>query len=310
MDFAETVEHQALRKTVAEIAGRFGVVLNGTESFEQRRIERGRGGAGRRGDRAALVSGHGLAGVPRQPPTPSWPCSASSPCELDQARAGGGPRYAQRHHDRGRLLARERIELLLDRDAPFLELSALAAWGTEFTVGAGLVTGIGVVSGVECVLVAHDPTVRGGSDEPVLAAQVAARPGDRPPQPAAGDQPGRVGRRRPADPVRPVRPGREDLPRPDRAVRDGRADHRAGLRQLHRRRRVRARACATTPCWWTARPRCSSAGRRWSRWRPGRTPTTRNSAAPGCTRGCPGWPTTSPPTSGTRSGSAAGSSPS
>jgi acetyl-CoA carboxylase carboxyltransferase component len=86
--------------------------------------------------------------------------------ELDKARAGGGPRYAQRHHDRGRLLARERIELLLDRDAPFLELSALAAWGTEFTVGASLITGIGVVSGVECVLIAHDPTVRGGAMNP------------------------------------------------------------------------------------------------------------------------------------------------
>ena len=86
--------------------------------------------------------------------------------ELDKARAGGGPRYSQRHHDRGRLLARERIELLLDRDAPFLELSALAAWGTEFTVGASLITGIGVVSGVECVLIAHDPTVRGGAMNP------------------------------------------------------------------------------------------------------------------------------------------------
>jgi acetyl-CoA carboxylase carboxyltransferase component len=86
--------------------------------------------------------------------------------ELDKARAGGGPRYAQRHRDRGRLLARERIELLLDRDAPFLELSALAAWGTEFTVGASIITGIGVVSGVECVLIAHDPTVRGGAMNP------------------------------------------------------------------------------------------------------------------------------------------------
>jgi acetyl-CoA carboxylase carboxyltransferase component len=86
--------------------------------------------------------------------------------ELDKARAGGGPRYQQRHHDRGRLLARERIELLLDRDAPFLELSALAAWGTEFTVGASIITGIGVVSGVECVLLAHDPTVRGGAMNP------------------------------------------------------------------------------------------------------------------------------------------------
>jgi acetyl-CoA carboxylase carboxyltransferase component len=64
------------------------------------------------------------------------------------------------------MLARERIELLLDRDAHFLELSPLAAWGTEFTVGASLVTGIGVVSGVECILIAHDPTVRGGAANP------------------------------------------------------------------------------------------------------------------------------------------------
>ena len=86
--------------------------------------------------------------------------------QIELAKAGGGPRYAQRHHDRGRLLARERVELLLDRDSPFLELSVLAAWGTEFAVGAALVTGIGVVSGVECVLIAHDPTVRGGSMNP------------------------------------------------------------------------------------------------------------------------------------------------
>jgi acetyl-CoA carboxylase carboxyltransferase component len=86
--------------------------------------------------------------------------------QIELAKAGGGPRYAQRHHGRGRLLARERVELLLDRDSPFLELSVLAAWGTEFTVGASLVTGIGVVSGVECVLIAHDPTVRGGAMNP------------------------------------------------------------------------------------------------------------------------------------------------
>src|SRR5487761_1315520 len=86
--------------------------------------------------------------------------------QVSMARAGGGQRYADRHHGRGRLLARERIELLLDRDAPFLELSALGAWGTEFTVGASIVTGIGVVSGVECVLIAHDPTVRGGAINP------------------------------------------------------------------------------------------------------------------------------------------------
>src|SRR5580704_11283956 len=86
--------------------------------------------------------------------------------QLELARADGGARYAQRHHDRGRLLARERIELLVDRDAPLLELSALAAWGTEFAVGASVVTAVGVVSGVECVLIAHDPTVRGGALNP------------------------------------------------------------------------------------------------------------------------------------------------
>jgi len=68
--------------------------------------------------------------------------------QLELARAGGGPKYAERHATRGRLLARERIELLVDRDSPPLELSALAAWGTEFAVGASIVTCVGVVLSV------------------------------------------------------------------------------------------------------------------------------------------------------------------
>jgi acetyl-CoA carboxylase carboxyltransferase component len=86
--------------------------------------------------------------------------------QLALAVAGGGERYVARHRARGRLPARERIELLLDRDSAFLELSPLAAWGTRFTVGASIVTGVGVVSGVECVIIAHDPTVRGGTMNP------------------------------------------------------------------------------------------------------------------------------------------------
>jgi acetyl-CoA carboxylase carboxyltransferase component len=86
--------------------------------------------------------------------------------QLDVVRAGGGERYARRHHERGRLLVRERLELLLDRDTAFLELSSLAAWGSQFTVGASILTGLGVVSGVECVIIAHDPTVRGGAMNP------------------------------------------------------------------------------------------------------------------------------------------------
>ncbi|SDP73323.1 acyl-CoA carboxylase subunit beta [Lentzea jiangxiensis] len=86
--------------------------------------------------------------------------------EHAKALAGGGPKYVERHHGRGKLLARERVELLIDEDSPFLELSPLAAWGTDFPVGASVVTGIGRIEGVECVIVANDPTVRGGSSNP------------------------------------------------------------------------------------------------------------------------------------------------
>jgi acetyl-CoA carboxylase carboxyltransferase component len=96
-----------------------------------------------------------------------------------KALAGGGEKYVERHHQRRKLTARERIELLLDPDAPFLELSTLAAWGTDFAVGASIVTGIGVVEGVECMIIANDPTVKGGSSNPSTlkkghrAAQIA-----------------------------------------------------------------------------------------------------------------------------------------
>ncbi|WP_046471730.1 acyl-CoA carboxylase subunit beta [Allosalinactinospora lopnorensis] len=86
--------------------------------------------------------------------------------EHEKALAGGGPGYVDRHRSRGKLLARERIELLLDPDSPFLELSPLAAWGSDYPVGASVVTGVGVVEGTECVVVANDPTVRGGATNP------------------------------------------------------------------------------------------------------------------------------------------------
>ena len=86
--------------------------------------------------------------------------------ELARTRDGGGERYRQRHQQRGRLLVRDRIELLVDPASPFLELSSLAAWGTVFEVGASVVTGIGIVHGIECVIVANDPTVRGGTSNP------------------------------------------------------------------------------------------------------------------------------------------------
>jgi acetyl-CoA carboxylase carboxyltransferase component len=86
--------------------------------------------------------------------------------QLEATIAGGGQRYMARHRQRGKLPVRERLELLVDPDSPFLELSALAAWGTDFAVGASVLTGIGVISGVECVVIGHDPTVRGGAMNP------------------------------------------------------------------------------------------------------------------------------------------------
>ena len=118
--------------------------------------------------------------------------------QLALASAGGGEKYVQRHRERGKLMVRERIELLLDRDSPFLELSPLAGWGTEYALGGSMVTGVGVVSGVECVIMGNDPTVKGGAINPITseknfrAMDIAAE------EPPAADQSDRVGRRRSA----------------------------------------------------------------------------------------------------------------
>lgn len=86
--------------------------------------------------------------------------------EHAKAVAGGGEKYVGRHHARGKLLPRERIELLIDEGSAFLELSPLAGWGSDFPVGASVVTGIGVIEGVECMITANDPTVKGGASNP------------------------------------------------------------------------------------------------------------------------------------------------
>jgi acetyl-CoA carboxylase carboxyltransferase component len=83
--------------------------------------------------------------------------------------AGGGEKALERHRSRGKLTARERIDRLVDPGAAFLELSALAAWDVYGgdAPGAGIVTGIGVVEGQECVIVANDATVKGGTYFPL-----------------------------------------------------------------------------------------------------------------------------------------------
>ncbi len=97
-------------------------------------------------------------------------------------KEGGGAAMRERHLARGKLLPRERIRRLLDVGSPFLELSQLAAWGmyTGDVASAGIITGVGTIAGQECMIVANDGTVKGGSYYPLtvkkhLRAQEIAR---------------------------------------------------------------------------------------------------------------------------------------
>ena len=85
------------------------------------------------------------------------------------AALGGGDAARNKHIARGKLLPRERIDLLLDPGAPFLELSQLAAWDmyNNDAPGAGMISGIGRVSGIDCMIVANDATVKGGTYYPM-----------------------------------------------------------------------------------------------------------------------------------------------
>ena len=82
---------------------------------------------------------------------------------LDEAEAGGGPEAMSRMRARGKMPVRERIALVLDPDSPFLEISALAGYGSDYTLGGGMIVGIGVIAGTECVIMANDPSVLGGA---------------------------------------------------------------------------------------------------------------------------------------------------
>ena len=82
---------------------------------------------------------------------------------LEEAAAGGGEAATERLRSRGKLPIRERVALTLDPDTPFLELSPLGGHMTNYTVGGGMILGIGVISGTECLILGNDPTVLGGA---------------------------------------------------------------------------------------------------------------------------------------------------
>jgi 3-methylcrotonyl-CoA carboxylase beta subunit len=89
--------------------------------------------------------------------------------KVARVQQGGGEEARRRHTARGKLLPRERVERLLDPGSPFLEIGQLAAWGMydDEAPGAGIVAGIGRVQGVECMVVANDATVKGGTYYPI-----------------------------------------------------------------------------------------------------------------------------------------------
>src|SRR5947209_9299481 len=88
---------------------------------------------------------------------------------VERAAQGGDPAAREKHVARGKLLPRERLRLLLDPGSPFLELSQLAALGLygDEAPAAGVITGVGRVSGQECVIVVNDATVKGGTYYPM-----------------------------------------------------------------------------------------------------------------------------------------------
>ena len=116
---------------------------------------------------------------------------------LEVVKKGGPAASVARHRARGKMTARERIEKLVDHDRPFLEFSPLAAW--EMYDGqahsAGIVTGIGMVSGRECMIMANDATVKAGAYYPLTVKKAPPSPGDSPAKPAPLYLPGRFRRR-------------------------------------------------------------------------------------------------------------------
>ena len=88
---------------------------------------------------------------------------------LDEAEAGGGEKAMERMRSRGKMPVRERIAMVLDPDTPFLEISPLAGYNSDYAVGGGMLVGIGIIAGTECVILANDPSVLGGALTPYAA---------------------------------------------------------------------------------------------------------------------------------------------
>ena len=231
---------------------------------------------------------------------------------VQRIKQGGDERARERHLARGKLLPRERVRRLLDPGSPFLELSQLAAYGMydDEVPCAGIITGIGRVMGRECVIVANDATVKGGTYYPItvkkhLRAQDIARENRLPC-------------------IYLVDSGGANLPNQDQVFPD--RDHfgrifynqatmsAAGIAQIA----VVMGSCTAGGAYVPAmadeaiivkeQGTIFLGGPPWSKPRPARRSARRSWAAPTCTRGSPASPTTSPRTTTMRSRSPGASS--
>ena len=90
----------------------------------------------------------------------------------EEVAQGGGEEAVKRLRSREKMPIRERIGMVLDPDSPFLEVSPLAAWYSNYTVGSGFVVGLGVIEDVECLILGHDPSVRAGAFNPFNAKKL------------------------------------------------------------------------------------------------------------------------------------------
>ena len=156
----------------------------------------------------------------------------------DDVLAGGGAQYVERHRARGKMMVRERLEALVDPGTPVLELSPLAGLHTGDPVGGGVVVALAEVAHTQCLVIANDPTVRGGTTSPttirkLLRAMDVAEENRLPllllVESGGADLPA---------PGRRLRARRRAVPPPDPAVGAGHPDHLRRVRLVHRRRRL------------------------------------------------------------------------
>ena len=185
-------------------------------------------------------------------PGPCAPWSTTCAPRPPEVSLGGGEAARAKHAGRGKLLPRDRVNHLLDPGTGFLEVGQMAAFGMydNDAPSAGVITGIGRVQGVECMIVANDATVKGGTYYPMtvkkhLRAQEIAEQNNLPLHLS-----GRLGRRLPAQTGRGLsgsRPLRPHLLQPGQHVRQGHPADRGGDGLVHPPAAPMCRRCRTRP---------------------------------------------------------------